>query len=55
MRRYASDNTIPDSALQAWQALGNSVYQDNPYRAYSLVLRRPALNRNPTVSGFGLE
>ncbi len=52
MRRYTSNNTIPDSALFAWQALGNSVYQDNPFGVHSLILRRPGFGRSQGVSRF---
>ncbi|CAF1477286.1 unnamed protein product [Adineta ricciae] len=50
MRRYSSNQTIPSSALYAWQDLGNSVYHLNPNRAYSLMLRRPALDRGQSIS-----
>jgi len=49
MRRYASNNTIPGSALYAWQELGNSVYRDNPSRFGSLILHRPEFGRSQTV------
>ncbi|UJR34018.1 hypothetical protein I4U23_021432 [Adineta vaga] len=50
MRRYASNQTIPSSALYAWQELGNSVYHINPFRVYSLILHRPALDREQGIS-----
>jgi hypothetical protein len=52
MRRYASNSTIPDSALYAWQTLGTSVYHVNPFGAHSLLLHRPALDRGQAVSNF---
>jgi len=55
MRRYASNNTIPGSALYAWQELGNSVYRDNPSGIHSLILRRPAFGRSQAVSNFKQE
>jgi hypothetical protein len=53
MRRYASNSTIPSSALYAWQALGDSVYHKNPEGVHSLMLRRPALDRSQAVSNIG--
>lgn len=48
-RRYANQNPIPQAALSAWQALGNSVYLDNPSRSGSILLHRPALGRSQSV------
>ncbi|CAF0843551.1 unnamed protein product [Rotaria sordida] len=50
LRRYASNDAIPGPALYAWQLLGNSVYQKNPYGASSLMLHRPALNRGQGIN-----
>jgi hypothetical protein len=52
MRRYASASTIPASAIYAWQLLGTSVYQVNPFGAHSLMLHRPALDRGQSVRNF---
>lgn len=54
MRRYTSNSGIPSSALYAWLELGNSVYQNNPDGARSLMLHRPALDRGQEVSCLGL-
>ncbi|CAF2858166.1 unnamed protein product [Rotaria sp. Silwood2] len=49
LRRYASKDAIPASALYAWQVLGNSVYQENPHGAHSLMLHRPALDKSQAI------
>ena len=52
MRRYGGRNTLPKSALSAWQTLGNSVYQKNPSGSHALILLRPAFGRGQNVSCF---
>ena len=49
-RRYGNTKSVPDAAVNAWQQLGHSVYQDNPSRSGSLLLHRPALGRSQSVS-----
>jgi hypothetical protein len=52
MRRYACSNAVSEDALNAWQVLGSSVYHDNPFRAGSLILHRPAFGRSQSVRNF---
>jgi len=50
MRRYSNDHPVPASALYAWQLLGNSVYKQNVDGDGSLMLYRPRLNTEQSVS-----
>ena len=49
-RRYLKSEPLPESALVAWQTLGNSVYWNNPSRFAVLMLHRPSLSRSQSVS-----
>ena len=49
MHRYHGIQPVPSSALYAWQALGNSVYLNNPRGDGSLMLYRPGLNGGQNV------
>ncbi|CAF2721028.1 unnamed protein product [Rotaria sp. Silwood2] len=40
----SSDHPVPDSALYAWQLLGNSVYRKNLYGDHPIMLSRPRVN-----------
>lgn len=51
LHRYTGDQSVPVSALTAWQLLGNSVYKQNTVGAFSLMLDRPGLNMGQSVRG----
>ncbi|CAF4022377.1 unnamed protein product, partial [Rotaria sordida] len=44
IRRYTGDHSIPNSALSAWQLLGNSIYLRNVRADRPIILSRPRLN-----------
>ncbi len=50
LHRYTHDLPVPSSLIHAWQLLGRSVYQNNVYGDGSIMLYRPRLNREQSVS-----